>query len=34
MHKNYNDAYIKSMDRVMLKCSHVWIAELVSIAEQ
>ena len=34
IHKNYNDAQIKDMDRVMLKYSHVLRAELVSIAEQ
>ena len=32
--KNYNDAHIKGMHRVMLKYSHVLRAELVSIAEQ
>ena len=34
IHKNYNDARIKDMHRVMLKYSHVLRAELVSIAEQ
>ena len=34
IHKNYNDAHIKDMRRVMLKYSHVLRAELVSIAEQ
>ena len=32
--KNYNDAHIKGMHRVMLKYWHVLRAELVSIAEQ
>ena len=34
IHKNYNDAHIKDMHRVMLKYSHVLRAELVSIVEQ
>ena len=33
IHKNYNGAHIKGMQRVMLKYSHVLRAELVSIAE-
>ena len=34
IHKNYNAAHIKDMQRVMLKYSQVLRAELVSIAEQ
>ena len=34
IHKNYNGAYVKGMQRVMLKYSHVLRAELASIAEQ
>ena len=34
IHKNYNDAHIKGMHRVMLKYSLVLGAELASIAEQ
>ena len=34
IHKNYNGGHIKGIHRVMLKYSHVLIAELVSIAEQ
>ena len=34
IHKDYSDAHIKDMHRVMLKYSRVLRAELVSIAEQ
>ena len=34
IHKNYNNAHIKDMHRVMWKYSHVLRADLVSIAEQ
>ena len=34
IHKNYNDAHIKGMHRVMLKYSHVLRAELAPNAEQ
>ena len=34
IHKNYSGAHIKGMHRVMLKYSHVFRAELASIAEQ
>ena len=34
IHKNYNGAHIKGMQRVMLKYSHVLTAELASIAVQ
>ena len=34
IHKNYNDAHIKGMHRVMLKYSHVLRAELAPIAQQ
>ena len=34
IHKNYNGAHIKGMHRVMLKYSHVLIADMASIAEQ
>ena len=34
IYKNYNGAHIQGMQRVMLKYSHVWRTELVSIAEQ
>ena len=34
IYKSYDGAHIKGMHRVMLKYSHVLIAELVSIAEQ
>ena len=34
IHKNYNDAHIKGMHRVMFKYSHVLRAEPVSIAQK
>ena len=34
IYKNYNEAHIQGMQRVMLMYSHVWRTELVSIAEQ
>ena len=34
IHRNYDDAHIKDMHRVMSKYSHVLGVELVSIAEQ
>ena len=34
IHKNYNDAHIIGMHRVMLKYSHVLRAEMLSIVEQ
>ena len=34
IHKKYNGAHIKGMNRMMLQYSHVFRAERVSIAEQ